>query len=334
MCVSPLKGFQIGFHDSGKPKYLITSYNTNHVEKVNNKYIPAFTDFISPYSNKTIKEFTEIPCGKCLECRLAYSRMWADRMMLEAQEWNENYFVTLTYDNKHLRTTFDGWPTLDSRDLQLFMKRLRKHFKAYYDHDKIRFYSAGEYGDKSFRPHYHLILFNLPLKDLEVYAHNREFTYYNSKTLEDLWPYGYVVIAPVSWDTCAYTARYVVKKQKGKTKDYYKFFGVEPEFCRMSRKPGLGRNYFEKHKDEIYTYDRIYLSDLMGGRSIKPSRYFDKLLETVEPERYNMIKAQRRALAEQNRKLLLSQTQLTIEQIFENRKRAIEKRTAILKRVL
>lgn len=44
------------------------------------------------------------------------------------------------------------------RDIQLFLKRLRKHIFKYYG-EKIRFYVIGEYGTKSLRPHWHCLLF-------------------------------------------------------------------------------------------------------------------------------------------------------------------------------
>ncbi len=44
------------------------------------------------------------------------------------------------------------------RDIQLFLKRLRKYINKYYN-EKIRFYIIGEYGTKSLRPHWHCLLF-------------------------------------------------------------------------------------------------------------------------------------------------------------------------------
>lgn len=97
--------------------------------------------------------FVQVPCGKCLECRIQHARDWADRCVIEAKQYKYNYFVTLTYDDAHLPER----NSLNPKDLQLFLKRLRKRFKGV----KIRFLASGEYGS-SFRPHYHLILFNLP----------------------------------------------------------------------------------------------------------------------------------------------------------------------------
>ena len=80
--------------------------------------------------------YTTVPCGKCRECKMDYAKQWANRMVLEAQDWPKNLFFTATYNNENL--PFDsssGMPTLDKRDVQLFMKRLRKYFAP----QKIRF---------------------------------------------------------------------------------------------------------------------------------------------------------------------------------------------------
>ena len=85
-CYSPLKGYDIGLKTKNlKPSYKITSYDT-----------------VFYNSDGTEMEFTEIPCGRCIGCRLAYSRMWADRCMAEATLHDSSYFVTLTYNDWHL----------------------------------------------------------------------------------------------------------------------------------------------------------------------------------------------------------------------------------------
>ena len=130
---------------------------------------------IGKADNYTIDEFKKngngilIPCGKCIGCRLDYSRKWADRMMLELDTCKKAVFLTLTYNDQALLgvdifgrereilvTEFSSNgsivnTTLSKRDAQLFMKRLRKEF----DNVRIRFYLAGEYGDKTHRCHLH-----------------------------------------------------------------------------------------------------------------------------------------------------------------------------------
>ena len=80
----------------------------------------------------------QVPCGKCIGCRLEHSRSWAVRCVHEAYMYENNCFVTLTYDDEHLPLTGDGLATLQRNDLTLFLKRLRKR----YSH-KIRYFGRG-----------------------------------------------------------------------------------------------------------------------------------------------------------------------------------------------
>lgn len=189
-CLKPLHAFKIGDDNgNGKPLYKITSGDCDHIGD-------CWT-------------YIEIPCGKCIACRLAYSRQWADRCMLEASFHDSNYFVTLTYDNEHLPLveTIDNDTgeiihnaTLVKRDLQLFFKRLRKALPDC----KIRYYACGEYGSQTLRPHYHAIIFGLTLDDLVLYKMSPDgYNYYNSQTLDNIWKNGYAVITNVTWDTCS-----------------------------------------------------------------------------------------------------------------------------------
>lgn len=240
-------------------------------------------------------KIVQIPCGRCIGCRLEYSRQWANRCMLELQYHDSAYFVTVTYDDEHVPQTYSPDPetgeallplmTLSKRDMQLFMKRVRKRF----DGDRIRFYLAGEYGSTTFRPHYHCILFGLHLYDLVPYAKNfRGDVLYNSESLSACWcdksarPMGYVVVAPVTYETCAYVARYTSKKAGINDMEAYDLLGLTRPFTLMSRKPGIGRQYFDDHPD-CMDYDFINVSTGEGGKKFHPPRYYEKLYDELEP---------------------------------------------------
>ena len=270
-CVKPLHAFKIADDNgNGKPLYKITSGDVDHIGD--------------------IWTFKEIPCGRCVACRLAYSRQWADRCMLEASQYDSNFFVTLTYDDDHLpfSDVVDSETgeivhnaTLVKRDLQLFFKRLRKAFPD----QRIRYYACGEYGSKTYRPHYHAIIFNLHLDDLVLYKQTFDgYNYFNSPSIDRVWKHGYVVLTNVTWDTCAYTARYILKKKFGSSAEFYDRYKIEPEFTTMSRRPGIGRQFYDDHKDSIFESDYIYLGSPDGSRSIKPPRYFERLFDEENPD--------------------------------------------------
>lgn len=202
--------------------------------------------FGEPYVDR--EWYTTVPCGKCRECKMDYAKQWADRMVLEAQDWPKNLFFTGTYNNDNLPyDCSSGFPTLSKRDVQLFMKRLRKFFAP----QKIRMYFSGEYGTRTHRPHYHAILFNLGLEDfpdrrLHSYNELHQPLYY-SPTLEKIWSKGFILMGDVTWKTCNYVARYVDKKSV--REDIPMTNGVfdwEPEFSLSSRRPGIGMRKAEE----------------------------------------------------------------------------------------
>lgn len=254
----------------------------------------------------------QLPCRQCVGCRLDYSRQWANRCMLELSYHKSSFFLTLTYDDVHLPRSFAADPgtgeilspsaPLVKRDFQLFMKRLRKNTGQ-----KLRFMAAGEYGEQSFRPHYHAIVFGLELSDLVPYKHSRQgYQYWNSETLNKCWTddqgnlKGYIVAGAVTWDTCAYVARYIMKKQMGpEAKASYDALGLTPEFSLMSRRPGLARQYYDDHP-EIWDFEKINISTPQGGRSFAHPAYLRHLFEIDEPERAAEFSEKRRLSAMRN----------------------------------
>lgn len=292
------------------------------------------------------KECILIPCGKCIGCRLSYARQWADRCMLELQYHDSAYFVTLTYNDVHVPKSFYGDPdtglaqpvlTLCRRDVQLFFKRLRR----VKPNDSIRYFGCAEYGPNTFRPHYHVIIFGLHLDDLKLKRQDVDgkVNAWTSDTLQAAWserPFGNyspildslgdVECSDVTWAACNYTARYIVNKQLGPDgKDFYDAFNIVSPFTFMSRRPGIGRWYFDSH-DDIYSSDTISISTPTGGRSIKPPRYYDKLYDIDHPEEMASIKEIRRTMAENAQRYKLSRTSLSVFDLQElEQRRVLEK---------
>lgn len=320
-CYHPLKAFPVGVHVSGKTKYKICSYDTHHVTQYTSD--GGWHPISEPFYGSTgvhRTEYVEIPCGKCIGCRLDYSRQWANRCMMEVQYHENSLFLTLTYDDDHVPKSYYPDPetgeaqevlTLCKRDFQLFMKRLRKN-----SGQDLRYFACGEYGSTTFRPHYHAIVFGLKLDDLEVYQHKRNYVYYTSPFLSSCWSNGFAIVGEVNWDTCAYTARYIMKKADGIEKAFFDDFGLQNEFTLMSRKPGIARQFYEEHKD-IYDYDLINISTPKGGKQFRPPRYYDKIFDIENPEEMSKIKQKRKDMAKAIEKLKLAHTQLTKQEMLE-----------------
>lgn len=342
-CYHPLKGFPVGKTENGKTQYKIVSYGTHHVELQGDKWVPVKEPMVSSFATRFVTRSVDIPCGKCIGCRLDYSRQWANRCMLELEDHAESWFVTLTYDDEHLprsvygdSVTGEAHPvaTLRKRDFQLFMKRLRKRFG-----DGIRFFAAGEYGSETLRPHYHAIIYGLHLDDLEFYKKSAlGFSYFNSPSLQACWsidgkPIGYAVVGSVSWESCAYVARYIMKKQKGDTAHVYEDFNIEPEFCLMSRRPGIARNYYDTHPD-CMQFDKINLSTDTGGKSFPPPRYFERLFDIDFPAESEVRKKKKKKIMEAQRELKKSLTDKEYCDMLEIEERSKLSRIKSLRRIL
>lgn len=219
--------------------------------------------------------------------------------MHEASEHDENTFITLTYAPKHLPPGGSLSKGKGSH-LQTFMKRLRK---AIYP-TLIRFYACGEYGDELGRPHYHALIFGYEFPDKELWKIVRGNKIYESEMLTRIWGMGFCSIGEVTFQSAAYVARYILKKQTGKqAKDHYEKIDEQtgevtqriPEFTVMSRRPGIGYDWFEKFATDVFPADHITLQ----GKRFKTPRYYDKLLERITPEGYlSVIKKARQTEAE------------------------------------
>lgn len=232
----------------------------------------------------------EVPCGQCIGCRLERSRQWAIRCVHEAQGWEDNCFITLTYNEENLPE--DG--SLRVEHFQKFMKRLR----ARYAPKVIRFFHCGEYGAKNFRPHYHAILFNHDFGDKELWQERDSIKLYVSEQLSSLWPLGFSTIGDVTFESAAYVARYVTKKVTGEqAEEHYRrvipetgeIIQLKPEYITMSRRPGIGRFYYDAYKEEIVRDDNV----IIRGVPMRPPKAYDAILEQEDPDKLKQNKKAR-----------------------------------------
>jgi len=192
----------------------------------------------------------------------------------------------LTYDNAHLPKD----TSVDVREFQLFMKRLRKA----YPKDRIRFFHCGEYGEKLARPHYHACLFNFDFPDKVPHGE-----YFTSKSLDRIWGNNDPekcpsIIGRVTFESAAYVARYITKKITGdEAQAHYvdKKTGVvrRPEYVTMSRRPGIGRGWYDRFKGDLYPSD----SAVVRGVEVRPAKFYDGVFERENPVVFAELKAKR-----------------------------------------
>lgn len=328
------------------------------------QYIPVKTTD-AEYNNYHNKEWLSemkkignppifVPCGKCINCRLEYARNWAYRCMMELKYHKEAYFITLTYNDmmipKHYYMTESGEKlpaySLDKEDFQKWLKRLRKKISdeakvGLHEDYKIRFFGCGEYGSDTLRPHYHCIVFGLHLDDLKLYKNTESGALYTSKWLQETWmaidkygnkrDKGFVVVGAVNFDTCAYVARYTAKKAMTVDLDFWKKFNLEVPFVEMSRRPGIGLQYFYDNPN-LFDSGTIHLSTIEKGYSFSIPKYFLKKLESEDVDLYDKIVSQRKlrgstfALAlSRSSKIPYSEYLKTMEDNMVSRSKAIKR---------
>lgn len=223
-----------------------------------------------------IEKMVQVPCGCCRECLDSISREWAFRILKEASQYDNNYFITFTFNDENLPK--------DKMLDKLFFQKFNKNFKNLLRSKKLksdfRFYGVGEYGSKNARPHYHCIYFNLDLPDLKYEYTDRKngFLHFSSKMIENLFGCGFVDIGAVDIGSACYVARYCEKKRRlNKTeKEELIEKGIVPEFSAMSRRPGIG---FAAYDDILEDFKNGISSHFVKGQLFSLPIYYSKKIK-------------------------------------------------------
>lgn len=256
-CFHPLKGYRSRtVNPSGKRSIV---YNPND----------GFTDLP-----------VQIPCGQCVGCRLEHSRQWAVRCVHESKCHSANSFITLTFSDNYVY----GSKSLVKSDFQKFMKRLRSRIPY-----PIRYFHCGEYGELLQRPHHHAIIFGYDFPDRKHFTTRGGNPLYISQELAMLWPFGFSSIGEVNFETCAYVARYTLKKKTGPAaEDFYK--DLQPPYNTMSLKPGIGKPWYDRFSSDVFPNDRLIIRN---GIKCKPPKYYDSIYDLQNPDSMLQIKKRR-----------------------------------------
>lgn len=226
--------------------------------------------------------------------------------MHESKMHAHNCFLTLTYDDANLRQKY--WTgkyrengtkayagNLEYRDWQLFFKRLRRPLPA----NSTLFYMAGEYGALYRRPHWHACVFGYQFPDLKYLGKSPAgCDLYESPKLQTLWPHGFSSVGELTFESAAYTARYVMKKINGQqAKEHYtvtdhdtgELITLEPEFNNMSRSQGIGQSWLRKFTADVYPHGKC----IVRGKRCNPPRYYDKQYKEANPLEWEGIEYDR-----------------------------------------
>lgn len=248
---------------------------------INEKFVP---DIIATGCTNSIKldevDF-RVPCGKCLPCQKKRRSDWSFRLQQEYMYSDSALFITLTYNDLNIPRTKEGYQTLYKKDLQNYIKRLRNDHVSYVSKQlqipkkevknvskPIRYYAVGEYGSKTRRPHYHLLLFNYEIANLSPISLQWKNTKNNTKM-------GHVDIGTVSQASIDYVTKYMFKPLGRKDKR------VKP-FSLMSKKPIIGYAYLEKFGAWHIQNEELQVRDLNGNIRRLPKAFLRRLFTNKE----------------------------------------------------
>lgn len=219
---------------------------------------------------KRSKEYAsfQLPCGKCLACRLEYARSWAVRCVHESKMHEENSFITLTYSDDHV-----GNNKLDYQDFQKFMKRLRRA----YPNKTIGFNAVGEYGEKTKRQHWHAILFGYYPPDATFSRSNeRGDKLFTSQSLDKIWGKGNTETGSVTFHSAGYVSRYNAKKLVHGLDQNHDLHPI----AKKSNKHAIGKAWLEQFYESVFLRGSIVLDD---GTETTIPRYYEKWLKEHKP---------------------------------------------------
>lgn len=218
---------------------------------------PFYVDTANTASYNGRSRMVPVRCGRCEACVKTEVSQWSFRLLQEAKLFVDHHFVTLTYSPEFVPLTKSGLPTVDPEHLSIFLKRLRERNRKY---GNIRFFAVSEYGSRSYRPHYHSIIYGC--RDVSLYS--------------ACWSFGYVHVGhSVTDGAIPYTLKYLNKKGLVPA-----FEGDDrvPEFRRMSR--ALGANFLTPQLERWILEDpknRAYCR-FPSGHLVSLPRFYQKRL--------------------------------------------------------
>lgn len=220
---------------------------------------------------------TPVPCGKCVTCKKRRARHWTFRLHQEAKQSKSVSFLTLTYKDEHLPKSKNGFATLDKKDFQLFMKKLRIECPKSNKQHRIKYYAVGEYGAEhhTTRPHYHAVMFNVPhrliqspLKITEIWGKGRvdlEYPKNESKTTN--YVTGYITKSTFERRDHIDTSTGLITEDDRVA-----------EFSLMSK--GMGLSFLTDKMVKYFKDRKIFVIQGSGGELISMPRYYKQKIFT------------------------------------------------------
>lgn len=302
MCDSPLQAYLCTQPNPIYGDFMILTKQYREFAQLNKEYI----FFTEKYLNRFLNvQNVYLPCGKCIQCLNARSKNWEIRSIFEKNSHLDNCCLTLTYNDENLpkgsnfiqtdkgivHVSDEKTGIANYKDIQDFVKRIRKHFKF---KKEIRYICSVEYGSSgTLRPHYHLILFGFCPNDLVLYKRSKKGTLlYKSKFLDSKWSKGFVDVGKCDIQSCRYVAQYCCKgllKERKCANKLDKFILKHKNLLSrecIHASIGLGLQSFIKNYRAIVDAGKIVYGKFTYGIP----KYFIKKLEFINQDLFTFVK--------------------------------------------
>ena len=247
---------------------------------------------MNPFQLKECDGGHKVPCGKCINCKSRRASTWSSRLMKEYERSQTGYFITLTYDTNYVPITDKGFMSLDKRHLQTFFKRLR----LWHTDSSLKYYAVGEYGGKTFRPHYHIILFNANIEFIE-----KSWSDCVNKKKAIFRKLGAVHYGTLTDASVGYTLKYI---SKAKRIPLHQNDDRIPEFSLMSK--GIGLNYLTPKQIQWHLEkpsERMYIP-MKDGKKAPLPRYYKERIYSPEMKEQAAMYWKRKADIEKEKEIL------------------------------
>lgn len=167
------------------------------------------------------KSHLTVRCGKCLPCLSFIQEQWSVRLSIEFKKSVTAYFCTLTYDDDHINEcekSETGY-LLTKSHLRAFLGVLRNYCRRgmpeYYQGRKVsqiapkppnfKYFAVGEYGHLNNRPHWHLLLFNVPYNHPDL-----------GEVISFIWDKGFSHVGIINEGAIDYCTDYLFKNDRKK----------------------------------------------------------------------------------------------------------------------
>nr|CAI9750912.1 replication initiation protein [Microvirus sp.]CAI9752505.1 replication initiation protein [Microvirus sp.] len=311
-CIKPIIAYDTGRKTAnGKTKYYLDLERLSEPtrqgyqlfigqKKIDAIRLPPYVSFRN--GNYYLTKSIELPCGHCIGCTLDKAKEWATRIYLESKKHTLYYFTTLTYNEQHYHEKRNF-----KRDIQLFMKRLRKNTS-----EEIRYFAQFEHGEHTGRGHFHLILFfnKEPNDKYRFLKKNANHDYYSSEQIQKAWQMGndVTVISREPNEAINYVSRYCLKKT-GEDGFHMQSQGIGENGKNEITKE---HNYFlihmkgQTHKAKIPSYIKSKLSEELKSQIKEKNRLWiiAKYFEP-KPENEKEITGKEELIEEKTRNILV-----------------------------